>query len=159
MPSAAVLIKAFAEQIGLGAVEFDAESPCTLCFDGKYVLTLQHDPDDHSLLISGIVGSADAAPDLLRFLLADSCLGARTGGAAFGLSPDTRELMLWKRWNDEFADGAALEAAIRQFLAQFCHWRTQIGEWFPANVSHAPRHAASSPMENPMLQGGSWTRA
>jgi hypothetical protein len=159
MPAATALVNAFAEKLGLGAIGFDADHPCTLCFDGKYVLTLQYDADDRALLVSGMVGPANAAPELLRALLSDSCLGARTGGAAFGLSPDTRELLLWKRWNDEFADQTALEAAIGQFLAQFIHWRTQIAEWSPSPAMPAPRSTTSSPAENPMLRNGNWSRA
>lgn len=108
-------------RMGLGAIDFDEHTPCTLCFDGKYVVTLHHDPDDRALLLSAPVGGGEPRPEELRDLLTASCLGARTGGAAFGLSPETGELLLWKRHDDNLPDCAALETALNAFLAQLAH--------------------------------------
>jgi hypothetical protein len=112
-------------RLGLESKPFDENNPCTLCFDGKYSVSLQADTQDHALLLSGRVGPAPRTETELRDLLQASCLGGRTGGCAFGLSPDTGELLLWKRLPDEMPDSAALEQALLDFLAQLCHYQQQ----------------------------------
>ncbi|MDR2392166.1 MAG: type III secretion system chaperone [Planctomycetota bacterium] len=131
MPAATVLVTEFAGKMGFGGEAFSADSPLALCFDGKYVVSFQYDPDDHALILAGGVGTAEAGEAAAPFLLTESCLGANTGGAAFGLSPETGEAFMWKRWSDEFPDLAALEAAISQFLGQLEHWQGRLAEWRP----------------------------
>ncbi|GHT92668.1 hypothetical protein FACS1894116_03230 [Betaproteobacteria bacterium] len=112
-------------RLELGGKPFDENNPCTLCFDGKYSVSLQADTQDQSLLLSGLVGPTPRSEEELRELLQASCLGANTGGCAFGLAPDTGELLLWKRLPDELPDSAALEQALLGFLAQLNHWQQQ----------------------------------
>ncbi|WP_051384443.1 type III secretion system chaperone [Nitratidesulfovibrio termitidis] len=150
------LLHELGTRMGTGPLTLDGQTPCTLCFDGKYVVTLYHDPDDHALLAAAPVGTVGAGfghlrEDDLRALLTDACLGARTGGAAFGLSPETGELLLWKRWNDEFPDYPALETALNGFLAQLDHWQTQR----PGRADNTPRPATgmaptATPEETPV---------
>jgi hypothetical protein len=121
------VVNELATRLGLGGKPFDENNPCTLCFDGKYSVSLQADTQDRSLLLSGLVGPAPRTEAELRDLLQASCLGARTGGCAFGLAPDTGELLLWKRLPDELPDSAALEQALLDFLAQLSHYQQQAG--------------------------------
>ncbi|GHU25964.1 hypothetical protein AGMMS50256_01880 [Betaproteobacteria bacterium] len=130
------VVNELAARLGLGGKPFDENNPCTLCFDGKYSVSLQADTQDQSLLLSGLVGPAPRSEEELRELLKSSCLGARTGGCAFGLAPDSGELLLWKRLPDELPDSAALEQALLGFLAQLSHWQQQTGT-APAGGSSA----------------------
>jgi hypothetical protein len=129
MPNLSSLLDDLSSRLGLGELTLDATNPLSLCFDGKQLVTLNHDSDDRALLLSGVVaGAADVREETLRSVLQASCLGSRTGGGAFGLSPETGELLLWKRWNDEFPDYSAFEAALNQFLAQLEYWRNRLTE-------------------------------
>ncbi|MDR3077132.1 MAG: type III secretion system chaperone [Planctomycetota bacterium] len=149
MPGLSPLLDELAHRLGLGALSLDAANPLSLCFDGKYVVTLNHDPDDRTLILSGAAGPAEAGPETLRNLLQESCLGARTGGAAFGLSPETGELLLWKRLGDEFPDYSAFEAELNNFLAQLAHWRSRLAEVAPAASLRAPAAAFRVPDAQP----------
>jgi hypothetical protein len=132
MPIISNLVEELSNRLGLGAIEFGEANPLSLCFDGKFLVTLNHDANDHALILSATLSFDAPREEELRALLTSSCLGARTDGAAFGISPDTGELLLWKRWNDEFPDCSALEAALNRFLAQVEYWQQQSSAQAPS---------------------------
>lgn len=143
------LLHELGTRMGTGPLTLDGQTPCTLCFDGKYVVTLYHDPDDQALLAAAPVGIGfdHLREDDLRALLTDACLGVRTGGAAFGLSPETGELLLWKRWNNEFPDYSALEAALNGFLAQLDYWQAHCPARTDATLRPVPSMTPSVTLE------------
>lgn len=73
------------------------------------------------------MGDADRQekPDLLRLMEA-SVLGARTGGASFGIHDRLNKLVLWKRHVDSFEDASDLERKVNNFLAQIIYWREHL---------------------------------
>ena len=90
------VLKEFSEKIGLGALEPDADGSIAFMFDDKYEITFTPDRDDGSLLMFCEMGDADRLEksDLFRLMEA-SVLGARTGGAAFGIHERLNKLVLW----------------------------------------------------------------
>ena len=110
---------------GLGDLAPDEEGSCSLLFDGKHELTLTWDKAERTAFLYSRVADGDArrSEEEWRSLLASSCLGAETGGAAFALYG--KSLMLWKR-HDAFADYSDLEKAVNNFLAQVIHWKDKL---------------------------------
>jgi hypothetical protein len=110
---------------GMGDLAPDSSGGCSLLFDGEQEITLVRDGEDETVFLYGIAGSAEILREAEtgRALLAASCLGAETGGAAFALYGNS--LILWKR-HDEFADYTALEKALNSFLAQLAHWKKKL---------------------------------
>ena len=59
-------------------------------------------------------------------LLKASLLGAETGGAAFAVHEQLDKILLWKRFDDAFADCPAFEKALNGFLAQASAWKPRL---------------------------------
>jgi hypothetical protein len=144
MPNISNLIEELSDRLGLGPLTFGETNPLSLCFDGKFLVTLYHDVNDRALIVSAALAAAAPGERELRALLTSSCLGARTDGSAFAISPETGELVLWKRWNDEFPDYSALEAALNRFLAQVEYWRQQSAQILPPALEASSSAISSS---------------
>jgi hypothetical protein len=115
----------FGRATGLGELALDDAGSCSLLFDGAHEMTFTRAREEDAVFLYGIAGAAEKARDAesCRSLLAASCLGAETGGAAFALYGNS--LILWKR-HEVFADYSALEKAVNSFLAQLIHWKEKL---------------------------------
>ncbi|MDR3175503.1 MAG: type III secretion system chaperone [Desulfovibrio sp.] len=112
---------------GLDGLAPDADGGCCLNFDGEQEVTLIQDREEDAVFLYGIVAGAEALreAETCRLLLAASCLGADTGGAAFALYGNS--VILWKRCG-EFADRIALEKTLNDFLAQLARWKEKLAD-------------------------------
>ena len=119
----------FSEKLGLGALKPDADGSIAFLFDDRYEITFTPDKDDGSLLMYCEMEDADRLekPDLCRLMEA-SVLGARTGGAAFGILGSLNRLVLWKRYDDRFEDVSDLERKVNEFLPQIIYWKEHLGD-------------------------------
>jgi hypothetical protein len=131
----AEVLKEFGQATGIGDIALDEEGSCTLSFDGEREVTFTYDSREEVVFFYASVADADILreEETCRRLLAASCLGAKTGGAAFAIHGDS--VILWKR-HEDFADESALERAINAFLSSLIEWREKLaqntGESLPA---------------------------
>lgn len=113
----------------------------SLLFDDRFNVTFEALPRDEGILLHAKVAGRTTAsdPEVLRKILSASVLGARTDGAAFGISPYTGDIILWERV-PEPEDYPALEAAINRFLAQADFWSNAL--------QNAESDAAAEPQDS-----------
>ncbi|MDR2450682.1 MAG: CesT family type III secretion system chaperone [Candidatus Accumulibacter sp.] len=139
------ILKEFGQATGIGDLVLDDEGSCSLSFDGGQEITLTFDAREEAVFFyarvadAGILREADAC----RRLLAASCLGAETGGAAFALYGNS--VLLWKR-HENLADEPALEKAINAFLPALIEWREKLAKTTDSGPS-------ASPVIEPSYQG------
>lgn len=128
------LLEELGKAAGLGVLAPDDTGSCSLLFDGRHEVTLIWDEADSSVFLYGRVADGEAGRDeeAWRALLAASCLGAETGGAAFALYG--KSLLLWKR-HDAFVDYRDLEKALNSFLPQLILWQERLAT--PTSTSEA----------------------
>ncbi len=121
------LLQEFGAKTGLADLTTDASGACSLLFDDAHEMTFTPDLDDNSLLFHAPVGSANYTDaNALIELLTASLLGAETGGAALAIDRNGDDVILWKRYNAEFADAGAFEKAINDFLTQVVAWKERL---------------------------------
>jgi hypothetical protein len=141
MAELAALLAELGTRTGLGNIAFDDDGLCLLRFDDSYDMALTYDREAEALYLSGPAGSLGpdvGAPALLR-LLSFSCLGANTGGAALGVPDDGDALVLWKRHDaGAFADYAAFEAAINDFLGRLADLEERLPELLASAAGPSP---------------------
>jgi hypothetical protein len=118
----------FGQATGLGELVLDDAGSCSLLFDGEHELTFtrgREEDGDDAVFLYGVAADAGTLRDAesCRSLLAASCLGAETGGAAFALYGNS--LILWKR-HEVFADCRALEKTVNGFLGRLIHWKEKL---------------------------------
>ena len=123
----ATLLQELGTDIGIANLSLDTDGQCALLFDGEYEVTFTPDREDHSLLMHCEVGRLSAQDsDTCRKLMQASLLGAETGGSALSVHCGLDKIILWKRYDEDFVDLAALEQAINAFLAQVIHWKERL---------------------------------
>jgi hypothetical protein len=119
------ILKEFGQTTGIGDIVLDDEGSCSLSFDGEREITFTYDAREQAVFFyarvadAGILREADAC----HRLLAASCLGAETGGAAFALYGNS--VLLWKR-HENLADEPALEKAVNAFLSTLIEWQEKL---------------------------------
>lgn len=119
-------ISQLGQKIGIGDLALDDQNTCSLLFDESIEVQFTADGDDRSVIFSCILGRASdlaADPARARALLEASLLGARTGGAAFSISPEDDSLVMWKRHDDSFIDEQDLEKKVNAFLEDCIIWK------------------------------------
>lgn len=152
MAELAALLSELGTRTGLGDIEFDKDGLCLLRFDDHYDVALTRDREAGALYLSGPAGSIGPGVEAsaLLGLLSHSCLGANTGGAALGLAEDGATLVLWKRHDaGAFADYAAFEAAINQFLGHLADLEERLPNLL-APTDDSPRPAGGQAKFVPM---------
>lgn len=123
----ATLLQELGTDIGIANLSLDTDGQCALLFDGEHEVTFTPDREDHSLLMHCEVGRLSAQDsDTCRKLMQASLLGAETGGSALSVHCGLDKIILWKRYDEDFVDLAALEQAINAFLAQVIHWKERL---------------------------------
>ena len=123
----AILLEELGKAIGITNLSLDTDGQCALLFDGEHEITFTPDKEDHSLLMHCEVGRLSAQnSDTCRRLMQASLLGAETGGSALSVHCGLDKIILWKRYDEDFVDLAALEQAINTFLAQVIHWKERL---------------------------------
>ena len=139
------IVAELGEATGLEGLAPDAHGSCSLLFDGEHELTLVRDATESAVFIYGRVAESVAVrgEEAWHALLAASCLGAETGGAAFALYG--KSLILWKR-HDAFEDCPALEKALNSFLAQIILWKERLAVSSPYVEGAKPRPASEADM-------------
>ncbi|MDR2789037.1 MAG: type III secretion system chaperone [Candidatus Accumulibacter sp.] len=137
------ILKEFGQAAGIGEIALDDEGSCSLLFDGEREVTLTLDAREECLFLYGRVADAGILREMetCQHLLAASCLGAETGGAAFALYGNS--VLLWKR-HEHLADRSALEKAINAFLPALIEWQEKLARTLdkpvpqPATVAPFP---------------------
>ncbi|MDR3157667.1 MAG: CesT family type III secretion system chaperone [Zoogloeaceae bacterium] len=119
------ILKEFGQAAGIGDIVLDEEGSCALSFDGEREITFTRDAREEAVFFYARVADAGILreAETCRRLLAASCLGAETGGAAFALYGNS--VLLWKR-HENLADKPALEKAINAFLSALIEWQEKL---------------------------------
>ncbi|MDR1613131.1 MAG: type III secretion system chaperone [Planctomycetota bacterium] len=120
MPVLSALIGQLGVALGLDSLELEDGRQCSLVFNDARRVTIDYSPENREVIFSGVIGPASRYQSEAgcRRLLSMSLLGVETGGAAFGLAEDTDELLLWKRFDDAFADATDIVRALESFYAR-----------------------------------------
>lgn len=118
------LLQELGASVGLEGLAPDADGSCSLLFDGEHELTFTPDDSEEAVFVYVHVADRDVLQeDTARALLAASCLGAETDGAAFGLHGDS--LILWRHY-EGFTDLSALQKAVNALLAKVVEWKEKL---------------------------------
>lgn len=109
-------------------LQLDTDGRCTLLFDDAHEIGFTLHQEDCAILLHCELGKASdlTAKEALLHLLSASLLGARTGGAAFGIQEELDAVVLWKRFCFDFPEASALEKAVNDFLAQVIFWKNEL---------------------------------
>lgn len=138
------LIKALGQHIGLNDLEMDEHGVCQLVFDQTDAVNMEEVPENHTLVISSVVGPLPAQNRHLiyRQLLEAHLFGADTQGATFSLDRPEGDLLLWRALPEEGLDAAELAETLERFVTQLRSWREALASGSPSEpqpgTSHLP---------------------
>lgn len=122
------LLRELAQQMGLGALPFDAEGGCALELDQRMIISLQYQAGDDALWLYADLGELPRrSPALLEKLLQANLFWHQTSGATLSLSGDEPpHAVLARAVHWQPMGQPCLAAAVELFVNSAEHWQDRL---------------------------------